>query len=180
MAVPTSGELSMQKMAREAKYADYNGSQNMGTISMYDMMNGGNANGSTVSYPTLNTNCDPNPVGTLSNPTEVTIVSWPAFNNNSGGTYPNTIFQAWYEGTAGTGTVFYANPCGTQTIDDINPPAGGNTEVAYWVCDGPECEYYSDTSTPMGCETGEGGSLECASFILNSSSAVSAINCGCP
>ena len=129
MAVPTSGTLSMQKMAREAKHADYNGTQNMGTISMYDMMNGGQANGSTVSYPTLNTNCTPNPVGTLSNPTEVTIISWPSFNNNDGGTYPNTIFNAYYTGTAGNGTVFYANPCGTQTIDGISASVGDRVLV---------------------------------------------------
>ena len=175
MAVPTSGTLSMQKMAREAKHADYNGSQNMGTISMYDMMNGGQANGSTVSYPTLNTGCDPNPAGTLSNPTEVTILSWPPTSSGvAGGTYPNTLFQAWYEGTAGSGTIFYANPCGTETIDDVNPPVAGNTAVAYWICDGPTCSNYSNSSTPMGCGT------DCVAFSLNTSSAVGNINCGCP
>ena len=61
MAVPTSGTLSMQKMAREAKHADYNGSQNMGTISLYDLVNGGQANGSTVDYPAVNQGCLPNP-----------------------------------------------------------------------------------------------------------------------
>ena len=33
MAIPASGQLSMLKMAREAKHGDYNGSQSMGTIS---------------------------------------------------------------------------------------------------------------------------------------------------
>ena len=33
MAIPTSGQLSMLKMAREAKHGDYNGTQVMGTIS---------------------------------------------------------------------------------------------------------------------------------------------------
>ena len=175
MAVPTSGTLSMQKMAREAKHADYNGSQNMGTISMYDMMNGGQVNGSTVSYPTLNTNCNPNPVGTLSNPTEVTILSWPpTVSGVAGGTYPNTLFQAWYEGTAGSGTIFYANPCGTETIDDVNPPVGSNTGVRYWICDGPTCSNYQNNSTPMGCGT------DCVAFNLNTSSAVTNIACGCP
>ena len=45
----------MVKLAREAKYGNYNGSQTMGTISMYDLVNGGNSNGSTISYPTINT-----------------------------------------------------------------------------------------------------------------------------
>ena len=61
MAVPNSGTLSMLKMAREAKHADYNGSQSMGTISLYDLVNGGQANGSTVSYPAVNQGCTPNP-----------------------------------------------------------------------------------------------------------------------
>ena len=67
MAVPSSGTLSMLKMAREAKHGDYNGTQTMGTISLYDMVNGGNTNGSTVSYPTVNTNCLPNPANRNSN-----------------------------------------------------------------------------------------------------------------
>jgi|TARA_R110000765_G_scaffold104088_1_gene193783 hypothetical protein len=175
MGVPTSGTLSMQKLAREAKHGDYNGSQNMGTISMYDIMNGGQVNGSTIDYPTLNTGCEPNPAGTLSNPTEVTILSLSGTNGNSGGTYPNTLFQAWYEGTAGSGTIFYANPCGTETIDDINPIVEG-TSVRYWICDSPtgSCSL-SAASTPMGCD-----SDECVAFSLTSSSAVTSITCGCP
>jgi len=67
MAVPTSGILHLEKMAREAKYADYYGSQNMGIVHMYDIVNGGNTAGSTISYPALNRNCLPNPTGSLPN-----------------------------------------------------------------------------------------------------------------
>ena len=67
MAVPTTGVLNLVKMAREAKYADYNGTQSMGTIAMYDIVNGGNTHGSTISYPALNRNCLPNPTGSLPN-----------------------------------------------------------------------------------------------------------------
>ena len=67
MAVPTSGILHLEKLAREAKYADYNGSQNVGTVSLYDLVNGGNSHGSTLSYPTINRNCLPNPTGSLVN-----------------------------------------------------------------------------------------------------------------
>tara|TARA_Y100000385_G_scaffold163496_1_gene169438 strand:+ start:514 stop:2025 length:1512 start_codon:yes stop_codon:yes gene_type:complete len=67
MAVPTSGRLDLIKLAREAKYADYFGTQNMGTVSLYDIVNGGNAHGSTLSYPPLNRNCLPNPTGSLPN-----------------------------------------------------------------------------------------------------------------
>jgi len=39
----------------------------MGTIAMYDIVNGGNTHGSTISYPALNRNCLPNPTGSLPN-----------------------------------------------------------------------------------------------------------------
>jgi len=55
MAVPSSGTLSMIKIARERKYNDYNGGQTMGTISMRDLLEGGQAGGSTISYPAINT-----------------------------------------------------------------------------------------------------------------------------
>ena len=67
MAVPTSGQLNLVKLAREAKYADYNGTQSMGTVAIYDIVNGGNTHGSTLSYPALNRNCLPNPTGSLPN-----------------------------------------------------------------------------------------------------------------
>jgi hypothetical protein len=87
MGVPSSGTLSMLKMAREAKHGDYNGTQVMGTISLYDMVNGGNANGSTVSYPTVNDNCTPNPITRnshkLANLSKwVSGNTWTAQNNN--------------------------------------------------------------------------------------------------
>ena len=55
MAVPSSGTLSMVKIARERKYSNYNGGQTMGTISMRDLLEGGQAGGSTISYPAVNT-----------------------------------------------------------------------------------------------------------------------------
>lgn len=67
MAVPTSGRLNLIKLAREAKYADYYGTQSMGTVAIYDILNGGNTHGSTLSYPALNRNCLPNPTGSLPN-----------------------------------------------------------------------------------------------------------------
>jgi len=67
MAVPTSGILYIEKLAREAYYGDYNGSQNVGVVSLYDMVNGGQAKGSTLNYPAINRNCLPNPTGSLVN-----------------------------------------------------------------------------------------------------------------
>jgi hypothetical protein len=90
MAVPTSGQLSILKMAREAKHADYNGSQSMGVISLYDLVNGGQANGSTVSYPTVNTGCTPNPV-TRTSHTLAAVKTW---NGSSAGSPTNYYFNS--------------------------------------------------------------------------------------
>jgi len=67
MAVPTSGILYLEKLAREAYYGDYNGSQNVGAVSLFDIVNGGQAKGSTLNYPTINRDCLPNPTGSLTN-----------------------------------------------------------------------------------------------------------------
>ena len=61
MAVPGSGTLSMLNIAQEALYGTWGSGTITGPISLYDMVNGGNANGSGNSYPTVNTNCLPNP-----------------------------------------------------------------------------------------------------------------------
>ena len=61
MAVPASGTLSMQSMAQEALYGTYGSGTITGPISLYDMVNGGNTNGSGNSYPAVNQNCTPNP-----------------------------------------------------------------------------------------------------------------------
>ena len=61
MAVPTSGTLSMLNIAQEALYGTWGSGTITGPISIYDMINGGNTNGSGNSYPALNQACLPNP-----------------------------------------------------------------------------------------------------------------------
>ena len=61
MAVPSSGTLSQLAMAQEALYGTYGSGTITGPISLYDMTNGGNTNGSGDSYPAVNQNCTPNP-----------------------------------------------------------------------------------------------------------------------
>jgi hypothetical protein len=74
MAVPGSGTLSMLNIAQEALYGTWGSGTITGPISLYDVVNGGNTNGSGNSYPTVNTNCTPNPADrtalTLTNVTE--------------------------------------------------------------------------------------------------------------
>ena len=61
MAVPGSGTLSMKSIAQEALYGTYGSGTITNPISLYDMVNGGQANGSGNNYPTVNTACLPNP-----------------------------------------------------------------------------------------------------------------------
>ncbi len=61
MAVPSSGTLSQLVLAQEALYGTYGSGSVTGPISLYDMVNGGNTNGSGNSYPTVNTCGTPNP-----------------------------------------------------------------------------------------------------------------------
>ena len=116
MAVPTSGPLSQLKMAREAKHADYNGSQSMGTISLYDLVNGGQANGSTVDYPAVNTGCLPNPANR---------------------TYSS--FTASIYGQASCVNIFYSGSLGSLTngsqLYSSNGGATNLTAGSYYVCD---------------------------------------------
>ena len=116
MAVPLSGPLSQLKMAREAKHADYNGSQSMGTISLYDLVNGGQANGSTVNYPAINQNCLPNPANR---------------------TYSS--FTASLNGQFNCVDVFYSGSLGSLTngsqLYSSNGGATNLTAGTYYVCD---------------------------------------------
>jgi hypothetical protein len=57
MAVPGSGELEMGSLAVEKLYDNYNSTGVIsGQVSMYDLVNGGNTNGSGNSYDATNTN----------------------------------------------------------------------------------------------------------------------------
>ena len=114
MAVPSSGSLSMLDMAHEALYATYGTGSVTGPISMYDMMNGGNTNGSGNSYPSINTACTPNPEQSLANSTTITL-----YNSN----YQNGTAGYMSGSTLTTGMTIYTNPCGGITIGSGN----------YWV-----------------------------------------------
>ena len=115
MAVPTSGSLSMLGMAQEALYATYGTGSVTGPISMYDMMNGGNAGGSGNTYPTLNTSCDPHPGTSLNNPLKRSVSGSPG-----GSCYPaSSVYNAqdvWIDGLVSVGDTIYTSPCGTSTL----------------------------------------------------------------
>lgn len=61
MAVPSSGSLSTLGLAQELLYCTYGSGSVNGPISMYDLLNGGNSGGSGETYPSIKTQCTPNP-----------------------------------------------------------------------------------------------------------------------
>ena len=103
MAVPTSGALSMKDMAQEALYGTWGSGTITSPISLYDLVNGGNTGGSGNTYPTVNTNCTPNPAdrGTYNSFT---------IYNGSGGTI--TLYTKAVLTAVTTGTIIYSNVSG--------------------------------------------------------------------
>ena len=65
MAVPGSGTLSMKAMAQVALHGTYGSGTITGSIGLYALVNGGNQNSGNT-YPTVNTNCLPNPASRAS------------------------------------------------------------------------------------------------------------------
>ena len=127
MAVPLTGPLSQLKLAREAKHADYNGSQSMGVISLYDMVNGGKANGSTVDYPTVNTGCVPNPAD-RGNYVEVLQV-YKYTNGTTAGPFTHYLnpAQAATASAAANTDILYSNASLTTPV-----AAHGSGANSYW------------------------------------------------
>ena len=155
MAIPTSGQLSILKMAREAKHADYNGSQSMGVISLYDLVNGGQTKGSTVSYPTVNTGCTPNPADRSHYPITLTLAQ-------SGNEIKTTVFTT-------------RNPINDLVTNDIlydyvngsyTAWTGASQTYSYWIF---------NQGTFFGCT-----SSGCPNISVNSSGVVTTNGCNCP
>jgi len=153
MAVPSSGTLSMVKIARERKYSDYNGGQTMGTISMRDLLEGGQAGGSTISYPAINTDAcnngtvfeaavaieDLTPISGCTDCGSGCLVR--AYIFNSSGTdvsdavfvkAGSTVNEFWPDYNKASLLTFYSNPntgallSGTYTIDIALANAGAS------------------------------------------------------
>ena len=116
MAVPSSGQLSMLAMAQEALYATYGSGTVTGPICLYDMVNGGNTNGSGNSYPTVNTACIPNPANRTFN-------SFTASLFGSGSCV--NVFYSGSLSSLGNGSQLYSSNGGATNL------TAGN----YYVCD---------------------------------------------
>ena len=81
----------MLNIAQEALYGTWGSGTITGPISLYDMVNGGNTNGSGNSYPTVNTGCLPNPASRAS-------LQLTGVRDGMGGASPRTLY---YNATIG-------------------------------------------------------------------------------
>ena len=152
MAIPSSGSLSMLDMAQEALYATYGTGSVTGPISLYDMTNGGNSNGSGNSYPTVNTSCTPNPATGITNSTTITDIQ-----RDDTDVFTD-VAPVYYSGTPGVNTVLYTSPCSSSTLG-----AG-----EYWL---------NPSVNAFGCSQ-----TDCYVVLtVNSSGVVTAVDCNiCP
>jgi hypothetical protein len=142
----------MLDMAQEALYATYGTGSVTGPISLYDMTNGGNTNGSGNSYPTVNTSCTPNPATGITNSTTITNIE-----RNDTDVFTD-VAPVYYSGTPGVNTVLYTSPCSSNTLG-----AG-----IYWL----DASVNSFGCSQTGCYT---------VLTVNSSGAVTAVSCDqCP
>lgn len=97
MAVPASGELEMGSLALEKLYDDYNsGSPISGQVSMYDLVYGGNTNGSGNSYDTTNLNSPSFPDDVAPH----SFSEWYSYDHDASGTGWN---EAGFANNFGTG-----------------------------------------------------------------------------
>ncbi len=131
--VPSSGTLSMQSMAQEALYGTYGSGTITGPISLYDMTNGGNTNGSGNSYPTVNQACLPNPANRGYN--ELTAV-----RENMGTDPPVTLYYNSNIGNASNLTVgdyLYTNTALTTPATGLGCALQTGSSATTTICSNP-------------------------------------------
>jgi len=143
MAVPSTGTLSMLAIAQEALYGTYGSGTITGPISLYDMVNGGNTNGSGNSYPTVNTGCTPNPAtrGSL----QLTAV-----RDDMGGDSPITLYYNAGIGDASNlqvGNILYSDSNLTTPYDLTCGLQTGETGNSTRICDTGDVAGCIDTNS---------------------------------
>ena len=167
MAVPTSGSLSQLAMAQEALYGTYGSGTITGPISLYDMVNGGNTNGSGNSYPTINTGCVPNPA-------DRTYVVMPFVFQGETGRTPVFVEYTYYLDSSEAATV--------QDIsngDTIYTDAALTTPVGQWDGSSPY-RRYNFTAADGSAVGGTACSYPDLPVDFQTNSSGQIINIGCP
>jgi len=166
MAVPTSGALNMLNMAREALYGTWGSGTITGPISLYDMINGGNANGSGNSYPAINQTCLPNPADRASYVQILQVYKKDGSTTTGPFTHYLNPSQAATPSDIANGDTIYTNAALTATV-----PAHGSagTNTAYW--------FQLNTGLTNSQKICGGGF---ATWDTNSSGVITNYNCGQP
>ena len=131
----------MLNMAREALYGTWGSGTITGPISLYDMVNGGNTNGSGNSYPAINQGCLPNPANRSS-------LQLTGVGDSMGGQNPRTLYYNSNIGAASnltSGDQLYTNASLTtaegQTFNSQNGSSATTT-----IC-GAGSAIFFDTNT---------------------------------
>jgi hypothetical protein len=165
--VPNSGSLSQLAMAQEALYGTYGSGSITGPISLYDMVNGGNTNGSGNSYPTVNQACLPNPADRGS---YVQLLGIKKFTQPNTYTGPFTFYldpsEAATASALSNGDTIYSDAALTTTISAHGVGSGN-----YWLQD----TTYTGGGDQNLCPVNEEGT-----FDTNSSGVISSFGCGTP
>jgi|TARA_R110000823_G_scaffold7338_1_gene26849 hypothetical protein len=155
MAVPTSGVLTLEKIAQEALYGTYGSGTITPPIYLYDLVNGGNSAGSGNSYPTVNDGCTPNPVERTYYQITLTLAE-------SGNEQEITVFTTRNPITGlVTNDVLYVFVSGSYTAW-----TGASQTYSYWIF---------NQGTFFGCT-----SANCPSISVSSSGVVTTNGCQCP
>jgi hypothetical protein len=165
MAVPSSGTLSMYNLAREKHHDDYSSNQNiLIPISMYDLVNGGDTNGSGVDYEVTNQASSPKPDSTAPH----AMSEWYGYDHDGavlGGNGTNWNSAPYYasgniyynsNGTSALGHTSKANACNDTTTQGTCSfimwrGTLGNGTTMYW--------NYGNTSLPLEVLDGTSNSV---------------------
>jgi len=125
MAVPSSGAVSMLGIAKELKHNNYNSTNSItGLISMYDLMNGGNAGGSGENYPSWdNGSCETNPPYGPAFSSDFTAITATYYDGTQAPPIvPITVYFITAEWTNGETWVNSLGAQGFESISNLNNP----------------------------------------------------------
>jgi hypothetical protein len=156
MAVPTSGAISMLGLAQEAFYGTYGTGVIADPIHLYDLVNGGDDAGSGDDYPTVNSDCTPNPVERSYYQITLKEASYPSAPSHTVFTTRNPITDLTEN------DILYDHVNGSYTAW-----TGASQSWSYWIW---------NQGTFFSCST----SNNCPNIIVNSSGVITNAGCSCP
>lgn len=142
MAVPSSGAVSMLGIAKELKHNNYNSNNSItGLISMYDLMNGGNAGGSGENYPAWdNGSCETSPpYGPVFSSDFTSITATYYDGTQTPQNVPVTVYFLTHEWTNGETWVNSIGAQGFENISNVNNPTPLSNQRGTYTYDYTTC-----------------------------------------